>query len=129
MGYWDYGMGMIISLEYAAGAVRADFTMGDMFFGFNFVSDAGKFGVDLFFMSSDAPLLRVEVTVAEGGARTLAVDAAGKTVLAAEEIMADGNSEAAQGLYMDVYGNGLGALMGGAMQQVPELPSLMGMAG
>ena len=43
--------------------------------------------------------------------------------------MQDANSEAAQGLYGDIQANGLGALMGVVMQQVPELGSLMGQMG
>ena len=39
------------------------------------------------------------------------------------------NGEAAQGLYGDIQANGLGALMGVVMQQVPELGSLMGQMG
>lgn len=129
MGYWDYETGMIISLEYAEGAMRMDFTMSDMYFGFDFNTEAGKTTCGLYFMTSDAPLLKVEVTTAEGGERTLPVDDAGKTTLALEEIMADANSEAAQGLYADVQANGLGKLMDVAMQALPELGSLMGMAG
>ena len=43
--------------------------------------------------------------------------------------MADANGEAAQGLYGDIQANGLGALLGLVMQQVPEVAGLMGQAG
>ena len=81
---------------------------------------------DLYFMNDQSPLLNVNVAISEGGALSLTPDAAGKTVLAIEEVMADGNSEAAQGLYNDVMANGLGALMG-AISAVPELSGLMSM--
>lgn len=129
MGYWDYETGMIIGFEYAEGAVRADFTMQEMYFGFDFITENGQTTCKLFFMDSDAPILTVEVATAEGGERTLAVDAEGKTTLAVEDAMNDQTGEAAQGLIADIQANGLGALMGAAMQAVPELGSLMGMAG
>jgi hypothetical protein len=83
---------------------------------------------DVFFMNDKAPLMTVAVEITDGGDRTLPVDNAGKTVLAVEDIMQNANSEAAQGLYGDIQANGLGALMGTVMQQVPELGSLMGQA-
>lgn len=129
MGYWDYEMGMVIGLEYAEGAARADFTMGDMYFGFDFATANGLTTCKLFFINPDAPLLTVEVAVAEGGERTLAVDAAGKTEQAVEDLMNDETGEAGQGLMADIYNNGIGALMGVALRQVPELGALMGMAG
>lgn len=105
------------------------FDMSGMYFGLNMSVVENDMIFDVFFMNADAPLLSVKVEITDDGDRTLPVNAEGKTVLAAEEIMADGNGEAAQGLYGDVMTNGLGALMGVAMEQVPELGSLMGMAG
>ena len=105
------------------------FELGDIYYGLNMSFNGGNMTFDVFFMNDKAPLMTVAVEIAEGGDRTLPVDNAGKTVLAVEEIMQDANSEAAQGLYGDIQANGLGALMGVVMQQVPELGSLMGQMG
>ena len=105
------------------------FDMGGIYYGLNMSFNGGNMTFDVFFMNDKAPLMTVAVEIAEGGDRTLPVDNAGKTVLAVEEIMQDANSEAAQGLYGDIQANGLGALMGVVMQQVPELGSLMGQMG
>ena len=105
------------------------FTMADVFFGLNITVDGAETIFDVYFMNTEQPLLSVSVEITEDGDRTLPVDAEGKTVLAIEDIMANGNGEAAQGLYADIQTNGLGALMSVAMQQVPELGTLMGMAG
>ena len=104
------------------------FDMGGIYYGLNMSFNGGNMTFDVFFMNDKAPLMTVAVEIAEGGDRTLPVDSAGKTVLAVEDIMQDANSEAAQGLYGDIQANGLGALMGTVMQQVPELGSLMGQA-
>lgn len=102
------------------------FDMAGMYMGLNISVVEPDVVIDVFFMNADAPLLTVAVEITDDGDRTLPVEADGKTVLAVEEIMANGNSEAAQGLYADIQANGLGALMGVAMQQVPELGQLMG---
>lgn len=105
------------------------FDMAGMYIGLNMSFPGSDMVFEVFFMDAENPLLTVNVEITDDGDRTLPVDAAGKTTLAVEEIMANGNSEAAQGLYADVQNNGLGALIGAAMQAVPELGSLMGMAG
>lgn len=125
MGYWDYVNDMIMSLEYAEGAVRADITVSGMYLGFDFIAEAGQITCKLYFLS-DAPLVCVDVTIAEGGERTLPVDAEGKTVLTVEDAMNDESGELVQGLLMDIMGNGIGALTEIAMQQVPELANMMG---
>ncbi len=103
--------------------------MGGMYFGLNMRFAGGDMAFDVFFMNPDSPLLSVKVEITDGGDRTLPVEDEGKTALAIEQVMADGNSEAAQGLYADIQANGLGALMGVAMQQVPELGQLMAAMG
>ena len=108
------------------------FDMGGMYIGLNMRFAGSDMAFDVFFMNPDSPLVSVKVEITDGGDRTLPVEDEGKTALAIEQVMADGNSEAAQGLYADIQANGLGALMGVAMQQVPELGQLMagmGMAG
>lgn len=105
------------------------FEMGGIYYGLNMSFNGGDMTFDVFFMNDKAPLMTVAVEITDGGDRTLPVDSAGKTVLAVEDIMQDANSEAAQGLYGDIQANGLGALMGTVMQQVPELGSLMGQMG
>ena len=105
------------------------FDMGGIYYGLNMSFNGGSMTFDVFFMNDKAPLMTVAVEITDGGDRTLPVDSAGKTVLAVEDIMQDANSEAAQGLYGDIQANGLGALMGTVMQQVPELGSLVGQMG
>lgn len=105
------------------------FDMGGTYFGLNMSITDADMAFDVFFMNAEKPLVSVKVEITDDGDRTLPVEAEGKTTLAAEEIMANGNSEAAQGLYTDIQANGLGALLGVAMQQVPELGALMGLAG
>ena len=105
------------------------YDMGGMYVGLNISFPEGGMAFDVFFMNPDKPLLSVIVEITDDGERTLPVDAAGKTTLAVEEIMANANSEAAQGLLGDIMGNGIGALKDVATRQVPELGSLMGMAG
>lgn len=101
--------------------------MGGMYIGLNISAVEPDMIFDVFFMNPDKPLLSVKVEITDDGDRTLPVEADGKTTLAVEEIMANGNSAAAQGLYGDIQGNGLGTLLSVAMQQVPELGQLMGM--
>lgn len=102
--------------------------MNGMYIGLNISTADNDLAFDVFFMNAEKPLVSVKAEITDGGDRTLPVEAEGKTTLAAEEIMANGNSEAVQGLYGDIQANGLGALIGVAMQQVPELGQLMGMA-
>ena len=103
--------------------------MGGVYCGLNMSVNGGDMTFDVFFMNAESPLLTVALEIADGGDRTLPMDASGKTVTALEAIMADANGEAAQGLYGDIQANGLGALMGLVMQQVPEMAGLMGQAG
>ena len=83
--------------------------------------------IDVFFLDEENPVLSVAISMAEGGEITLSTDAAGKTVLAVEDAMSDESGEAVQGLLGDVMANGLGELMGVAMEAVPEIGSLLGM--
>lgn len=101
------------------------FDMGGMYIGLNMSFAGSDMAFDVFFMNPDSPLVSVKVEITDGGDRTLPVEAEGKTALAIEEVMSNGNSEAAQGLYADIQANGLGALMGVAAQQVPEFMSLL----
>ena len=107
--------------------MRMDFTMGEIYFGLGMSFPGNEFDFDVYFLTPDAPILCVKVTVDAGGERTLAVDGAGKTAVAIELPM-DGNDEALQGLLGDIMANGLGSLMGALSAQVPEAMSLMGMA-
>ena len=107
--------------------MRMSFSMAEMYFGLDLSFPENALGMDFYFQNPDAPVLCVKVTMAEGGERTLAVDAEDKTLLAVEDAMND--QSAAQGLMEDLQTNGLGALMGAAMSAVPELGALMGNAG
>ena len=103
--------------------------MGGMYCGLNIGIAGSDMTFDVFFMNAEKPLLTVALEIADDGERTLPMDASGRTVTALETLMADAGGEAAQALYGDIQVNGLGALLGVVMQQVPELSSLMGQAG
>ena len=107
------------------GTVTMSFEMSGMYMGMVMSFAENQFAMDIYFLNADAPLVSVTVESAEGGERTLSMDAEGKTVLAAEELMQDMNSEAAQGLFGDIMGNGLGTLMGALSEQVPEVAGLL----
>lgn len=113
------------SMEGAAMSIY--FSMDETYFGLAFNTDGDQLLIDLYFMNAEKPLLSVSATHSEDGALTLSLDAAGKTALSVEEIMADQSGEAVQGLLGDVMGNGLGTLMGTLSSEVPEIASLMGM--
>ena len=118
--------GNIMSLINASSFAQLTSLTGEYAFCLLFNNRKGDVNV---LSDPDKPLLSVKVETTEDGDRTLPVEADGKTALAIEEIMANGNSAAAQGLYGDIQANGLGTLMSVAMQQVPELGSLMGQMG
>lgn len=105
------------------------FDMAGMYIGLNMSFAENDMVFEVFFMEPEKPLLTVNVEITDDGDRTLPVDAEGKKALALEDLMANGNGEAAQALYADAQNNGLQQLIGVAMQEVPELGSLMGMAG
>ena len=109
--------------------MQMSFDMNGVYFGLGMSLSDSDMLFTVFFMNADAPLATIAVELTPDGDRTLPVDAEGKTALALEDLMADESGEAIQGLMMDIQTNGLGALMGAAMQAVPELGSLMGMAG
>ena len=125
LGFWDYRAEMIIGVEYSAEGFRADYTRGEDYFGISFLSEANEYDFDVYCMNSDAPLVCVKVTTAEGGERTLSMDAAGKNVLAVEGVTG-GQGDAVQGLLGDIMANGMGAL-GVLTEQVPEIGGLMSM--
>ncbi|MBR0368494.1 MAG: hypothetical protein IJH86_08925 [Clostridia bacterium] len=108
------------------GGMSMYFSMGDMYIGLAMNFSGDGFAMDVYFMDADNPLVSVTVTMIEGGERTLAVDGAGKTTLAVEDVMS-GQSEGIEGLAGDFMANGLGALMGTLSEQVPEVAGLMNM--
>ncbi|MBR2697219.1 MAG: hypothetical protein IKE76_01380, partial [Clostridia bacterium] len=108
------------------GGMSMYFSMGEMYLGLAMSISEDGFAMDVYFMNADKPLVSVVVTTAKGGERTLAVDGAGKTTLAIEDVMS-GEGEGVEGLAGDFMANGLGALMGTLSEQVPEIAGLMGM--
>ena len=109
------------------GSMSMYFSMDGMYIGLVFAGEDNQMLVDLYFMNTEKPLVSVAITIAEGGERTLSMDAEGKTVLAVEDAMSDQTGEAVQGLMGDVMGNGLGTLMGTLSSEVPEIAGLMSM--
>lgn len=108
------------------GGMSMYFSMGEMYIGLAMNFSGDGFAMDVYFMDADNPLVSVVVTMIEGGERTLAVDGAGKTTLAVEDVMS-GQGEGVEGLAGDFMANGLGALMGTLSEQVPEVAGLMSM--
>ena len=100
--------------------------MGGMYMGLDIHINGGDMTFDVFFMNEDKPLLTVTLEITDDGDRTLPMDDAGKAVTPLEDIMANADGNAAQGLFGDIQVNGLSALMDIAMQQVPEFGQLMG---
>ncbi len=111
----------------ADGGMRAYFSMGGMYLGLNLAFAENDCALDLYFMNAEKPLATVTLEFTDGGDRTLPLDAEGLTALAVEDVMADMNGEAAQSLFGDIMGNGLGELTGALYGQVPEVAALMGM--
>lgn len=101
------------------------FQMGVIYFGLSMSVTEELFSASVFFMNDEAPLLSVVVTMEKGGERTLSLDAAGKTVLAVEDIMKDQSGEAVQGLLGDFMSNGLGTLMNTLTEQVPDIAAML----
>ena len=106
-------------------AMTMSLNMNGMFFGLSFESQDNQFACDFYLMNMDKPLVSLTVETAQGGERTLPVDAEGKTVMAAEEFMSDANSEAAQGFFGDIMSNGLMSVIGVLAEQVPEAMGLL----
>ena len=106
-------------------AMTMSLNMNGMFFGLSFESQDNQFACDFYLMNMDKPLVSLTVETAQGGERTLPVDATGKTVMAAEEFMSDANSEAAQGFFGDIMSNGLMRVIGVLAEQVPEAMGLL----
>lgn len=100
------------------------FSMNGMYMGLVLSFLENQFAADLYFMDVNKPLIGLTVTTAQGGERTLPVDAAGKTTVPFSLPM-NGDDEAVQGLMGDIMINGLGALMGVLGEQVPELAGML----
>ena len=103
------------------------FQMGVIYFGLDMSFSDELLTVSVYFMSDESPLLTLLVTTAKGGERTLSLDAAGKTVLAVEDIMKDQSGEAVQGLLGDFLSNGLGTVMNVLSEQVPDIAAMLGL--
>lgn len=124
MGYQD-GQSTAGAFAMDGTDMSMSFTMGEMYFGLAMSFPENQFAFDIYFMNADKPLICVDVTVTDGGERTLSMDAAGKTTLAVEDVMADQSGQAAQGIVADIMTNGLSPLLGVLSQQVPEIAGLL----
>jgi len=124
MGYQD-GQTTEAGFEMTGSDMTMYFAMGEMYFGLAMSFAENQFGMDIYFMNEEKPLVSITVDMAAGGERTLSVDTAGKTAVALALPM-DGNDESVQGLLGDIMMNGLGGLMGTLSEQVPEIASMLG---
>ena len=111
-----------ITDNYVGNAVNAD--IAGMYFG-DFTNvymneESIQVEEELYVMNTDAPLLTANLTVVPGGELTLSFDEEGKTVLPIEQLMADEEGEAANGLLMDVMSNGLNSVLAKAAEAMPE---------
>ena len=111
-----------ITDNYVGNAVNAD--IAGMYFGdFTnvYINEEGvQVEEELYVMNTDAPLLTANMTIVPGGELTLSFDEEGKTVLPIEQLMADEEGEAANGLLMDVMSNGLNSVLAKAAEAMPE---------
>lgn len=111
-----------ITDNYVGNAINAD--IAGMYFGdFTnvYIQEEGvQVEEELYFMNTDAPLLTSNLTIVPGGELTLSFDPEGKTVLPIEQLMADEEGEAANGLMIDVMSNGLNSVLAKAAEAMPE---------
>lgn len=129
MKYWDKENQMSAAFTITNNSLRMEFIMPGMSFAMDMTIDEGEpttIVIKLYFMDLDNPLVTLTITSSTDGARTLPLEADGKTVLAIEDLMS-GEGDAANGLLGDIMANGLGRLMGALMQAVPEAGALMSM--
>ena len=129
MKYWDKENQMSAAFTLTNNSMRMEFIMPGMSFAMDMTVDEGEpttIVIRLYFMDLENPLVTLTVTVSAEGARSLPLEADGKTVLAIEDLMS-GQGDAANGLLGDIMGNGLGGLMGALMQAVPEAAPMLGM--
>lgn len=124
-GFHAFDMGLIIGAEYAPDGFRADFTMGgEMQFALD-VKTGGEalFSADVFIMDMEKPALNIRMTASEAPARSLSLDAEGKTVLPFENLMGENAGEAFQSLQEDFMNAWVPAVMQ-AMQAEPAVQTL-----
>ncbi len=129
MKYWDKENQMSAALAITSNSFRMEFIIPGMSFAMDMTLDEGEpatIVIKLYFMDLENPLVTVTVTASKDGARTLPLEAGGKTVLAIEDLMS-GEGDAASGLLGDIMTNGLGGLMGALMQAVPEAAPMLAM--
>jgi hypothetical protein len=112
----------IITETYIGNAMNAD--IAGMYFG-DFTNvyineDGIQMEEELYVMNTDAPLMTANMTVVPGGELTLSFDAEGKTVLPIEQLIADEEGEAANGLMIDAMSNGLNGVLAKAAEAMPE---------
>lgn len=81
---------------------------------------------EVYFNDTETPIATESVVFAQGGERTLSLDAEGKTVINALQLFADQTGEAMGALMTDLQTNGLSNLLNKAMQVYPdEVTNLM----
>jgi hypothetical protein len=111
-------------------AVRLDADAQDNYFGVAFtlaLGDVVSADCYIYLFDDENPLVSGNLTVQQGGARTLDVTDSSKTVVAFEDLMNDSEGEVSGGLFMDILFNGLGSVTSAATDALPEeVNTLMG---
>ena len=116
----EAGMEMEMEISYATGGMFMSYTQGEMYWAIAFsTGEDGAMVFDVYAFEKEKPLLKLTVSVAQEGERTLSLDTEGKTVLAFEDLQGENAAEALTGLQQDMMMN-LGQLMA-----MPEIANLM----
>ncbi len=127
MTFLDHEHGVVAGLILTDGGIRLEYKQSEADLVIDFTAKEGEIAAyrcDIYFQNTDKPLISVFVTVSADGARTLSLDADGKTVMPLEDMMS-GESDAATGLLMDFLVNGFGPLMMKMSEAAPEFAELI----
>ena len=123
VGFWAFDAGIIIGAEYTPDGFKADFTMGDLWFGLSVATGGDTlFVCDVYILDTEKPVMNITVT-ASAAERTLTLEPDGKTVLTLENLMGEKGQEAAAGLMQDFTAAWIQAMMT-AMQAEPAVQAL-----
>lgn len=117
---------MDVKLEIAENSFRVEMTMDGSTKALEASWKTGETTTEVraaLYMDSDKPVISVEVTVAEGGERTLVTDTEGKTLLSMAEL-SNSESTAVKGLLVEISA-GLFKLLPSLMQEVPGISTLV----
>ena len=103
---------------------RMELYIGELYFGFVCtvtMKDVITVDSDIYVLDNEKPLLCENVVIEQGGTRTVALNDGSKTVIAVEDLLDGEKAEELGGkLLMDALFGGLGGLLAGAGEAMPE---------